>query len=52
MSHLVRAIVREELSAVHLETLLDRFITEDAVESPSHHHDEWEHLWTDVGGEG
>ena len=52
MSHLVRQIVREELSAIHLETLIDRFLMDDAIDSPSNPHDEWEHLWNDVGGEG
>ena len=51
MSHLVR-IVREELSAIHSETNVAIWLSEEAVEASNKTKEDWDHLWTDVGGEG
>jgi len=50
MSHLVR-IALEELSAIHSESHVAKWLSDEAGES-NRPNEEWEHLWTDVGGEG
>jgi len=51
MSHLVR-IALEELSAIHSETHVAKWLSDEAVEASIRTKEEWDHLWTDVGGEG
>ena len=51
MSHLVR-IALEQLSAIHSEAHVAAWLSEEAVETLTRTNEEWEHLWTDVGGEG
>ena len=51
MSHLFR-VVSDELSAIHAEAHVAIWLNEEVAESPTRTDQEWEHLWTDVGGEG
>jgi hypothetical protein len=53
MSYLLHGIVLETSFALEMEMSMPQCIGDDAAVSPSNSRDEdWEHLWTDVGGEG
>jgi hypothetical protein len=53
MSYLLHGIVLETSFALELEMASPPCTGDDAaVSSSNSRDDEWEHLWTDVGGEG
>ena len=53
MSYLLHGIVLETSFALELEMASPLSTSDDAaVSSGNSREEEWEHLWTDVGGEG
>jgi len=53
MSYLLHGIVLETSFALEMEVTSPLSIGDDAaVSSSNSREEEWEHLWTDVGGEG
>ena len=53
MSHLLQVIAREESLAAMFEAQLSKNLRQETQNLSSKHGDEdWDYLWTDVGGEG